>query len=264
LPKRERFEESSARDIREDIMRVFAILAALLIAAPAVAQEKYVNSDASVRTILSYKLQASAVQKHLPEGWEVDAASSGPAAGSNLRITFIETLWGEDAQGKPMAPNRTITVGIPAKKKDGNGLLLIGGLTATGAPGAYGVYARASITSQRALRIDSEGAAVVEESWDTKGDNGDAISLQLSYVRGTAERGKIDARVYSGAKPEFYRIYRYTQAVDVLRAAGTDRVKAFTFKASGQKLGTLFDGSEQLVSIVALPYYSRQVYLPGS
>jgi len=33
-------------------------------------------------------------------------------------------------------------------------------------------------------------------------------------------------------------------------------------QASGDKLGLLFDGSQQLVSVTAIPYYSRQVYLP--
>jgi hypothetical protein len=72
--------------------------------------------------------------------------------------------------------------------------------------------------------------------------------------------------MYSGAKPGFYRIYRYTQATDVLRGAGTaaERLKSFTFKGEGPKLASLFDGSEQLISITAIPYYSRQVFLPGS
>jgi hypothetical protein len=88
----------------------------------------------------------------------------------------------------------------------------------------------------------------------------------MHYVRGVAAAEKIDVRVYSGAKPEFYRIYRYTQAADVVRGPGaaSERVKSFAFKATGPKLAPLFDGSEQLVSVVAVPYYSRQVHLPGS
>jgi len=72
-------------------------------------------------------------------------------------------------------------------------------------------------------------------------------------------------RYYSAAKPEFYRIYRYTQAADVLRGEGTapDRIKSYAFKAFGPKLGPLFEGAE-VVSITAVPYYSRQVFLPSS
>lgn len=245
-------------------MRACVVFAALLCATPALAQEKFVNSDASVRTILTFKAPAATVQKLLPDGWEVD----GSAGGSNLRITLIEGVWGEDAAGKPTPTARTITVGIPARKKGAEvgGLMLVGGLTTGAPPGAYGVYARATTTSQRTLRTGPDGVATTEEVWDAKGENGDAMQLQLQYVRGTPVRGKVDVRVYSGAKPEFYRIYRYTQATDVVRGEGVpaERVKSFTFKASGPKLAPLFDGSEQLVSITAVPYYSRQVFLPGS
>jgi len=249
-------------------MRAFAVFGLLLLAAPAVAQEKFVSSDASVRTILDFKAPAAAVQKLLPGGWELDSPSSGSATGSNLRITFSEGVWGEDAQGKPTPTGRTITVGFLAKKKGAEvgGLMLVNGLTAGAAPGAYGVYAKASTTSQRTLRTGADGATTVEEVWDAKAENGDAVQLQLQYVRAPAVRGKVDLRVYSGAKPEFYRIYRYTLATDALRGVGTagDRVRAFTFKASGPKLAPLFDGSEQLVAITSVPYYSRQVFLPGS
>ena len=75
-------------------MRGFVLLVgALLLGTPAIAQEKFVISDASVRTILNYKAPSTAVQKLLPDGWEVDLPSSGPSAGANLRITFIDGVW---------------------------------------------------------------------------------------------------------------------------------------------------------------------------
>jgi hypothetical protein len=44
--------------------------------------------------------------------------------------------------------------------------------------------------------------------------------------------------------------------------AGTDRAQKCLFKAAGGKLSQIFDGSEQLVGITSLPFYSRQVSLP--
>jgi hypothetical protein len=160
--------------------------------------------------------------------------------------------------------NRTIVIGVPAMKKGAEvgGQMIFGGLTTGTPPGPYGVYARASTTMRRELRTGADGAVLVEETWNSKADNGDAVELHLQYVRGIAATSKIDVRTYSGTKPEFYRIYRYTQAADVLRGAGaqSDRVKSFTFKASGPTLSPLFDGTEQIVSITALPYYSRQIF----
>jgi hypothetical protein len=250
-------------------MRVLAAVAASLLAAPALAQEKHVVTDASVRTMFSFKAPAAAVEKLLPAGWQVDAPTSGAAAGANLRITSIDGVWALDPEGKPQ-PNtgRNVTVGVPVKRKDSEvrGQMLFGGFTTGPAPGVYSVFAKASISSERTFRTSADGVATVEEAWDIKGEGGDAIQYQMHYVRGVAAAEKIDVRVYSGAKPEFYRIYRYTQAADVVRGAGAapERVKSFAFKATGPKLAPLFDGSEQLVSVVAVPYYSRQVHLPGS
>ena len=54
------------------------------------------------------------------------------------------------------------------------------------------------------------------------------------------------------------------QAADIVQstATGTDRAQKYLFKATGGKLSQIFDGSEQLVSITSLPFYSRQVSLP--
>jgi hypothetical protein len=250
-------------------VRPFVFFGALLLTTSALAQEKHVSTDASVRTMLNFKAPASAVEKLLPAGWQVEAPASGPAAGANLRITFIDGVWAHDAEGKPQpATGRNITVGVPVKRQgtEIRGQMLFGGFTTGAAPGVYSVFAKSNTTSQRTFRTSADGVATVEEVWDAKSDGGDAIQYQLNYVRGVAAAEKIDVRIYSGAKPEFYRIYRYTQAADVVRGAGAtpERVKSFTFKATGPKLAPLFDGTEQLVSIVALPYYSRQVYLPGS
>ena len=79
-------------------------------------------------------------------------------------------------------------------------------------------------------------------------------------------RGYQESLVYSGAKPDFYRVYRFEQATDVVRSTvtGVDRAQNVSFRASGRQLTPLFDGSEQLISITAIPWYSRQIFLPGT
>ena len=83
--------------------------------------------------------------------------------------------------------------------------------------------------------------------------------LTLCSVRGEAE-----AKVHSAAKPDFYRIYQIEQAADVARSTstGVDRVTKFSFEALGPKLAPLFEGSQELVSITSVPFYSRSIYVP--
>jgi hypothetical protein len=57
----------------------------------------------------------------------------------------------------------------------------------------------------------------------------------------------VEAKIHSAIKPDFYRIYRIEQAVDVVRSV------------PARQFSQLFDGSEQLISITSLPWYSREV-----
>ena len=132
------------------------------------------------------------------------------------------------------------------------------------APGPYGNFSAAKGIMSRTLRINDEGRSRAEESWDFEGETGDSIRLEIQFVRGIAVRRNAEVRVHSAIKPEFYRIYRIEEAVDVVRSGTerSDRVQRCFFKASGPRLSPLFDGSEQLISIASLPWVSRRVFVP--
>jgi hypothetical protein len=72
----------------------------------------------------------------------------------------------------------------------------------------------------------------------------------------TAAREK-ELRVYSQSKPEFFRIYRFEQGVDVVRGASTDRNGCKVTFAAGE-LSPLFDGTEQLISVTSVPFISAK------
>ena len=71
------------------------------------------------------------------------------------------------------------------------------------------------------------------------------------------------SKTYSSSKPDFFRIYRLEQAIDVINASsGRNRIVQIALKAKGALFGSILDGSEQLVSVTSIPYYARQIYLP--
>ena len=67
-------------------MRAFMFGLLLLTAGPALAAEKYVGSNVDVLTILAFKVADAAVQKFLPEDWEVEFAATGLARDVNLHL----------------------------------------------------------------------------------------------------------------------------------------------------------------------------------
>jgi hypothetical protein len=249
-------------------MRSLLLVAALVLAHPALAQEKVVGNNVDVRTLLAFKASDAAVQKMLPEGWEVNSPAAGATKGFNLGITLIDQVVQQDSDGKSVNTYQGAALTVPVKKKgtDISGTMVIGGLmTPPNVPGAYGVFLPAKSMIERKQRT-ADGKTTVDETWQLTGEAGNAIEVELQYQRGTPARGKVEAKVFSGAKPDFYRIYRFELASDVARSTATDvdRVSKVSLKATGAKIAPLVDGSQQLIAVTSVPWYARQVSLPGS
>ncbi len=245
----------------------FALL--LLAAVPAAAQdkEKLAAIDNSVRTVVTFKAPTAAVQKLLPAGWEIQAATEGPDKGANLALYLIDFQLGQDPTGKPLTGRPVLALVVPARKTGSDvtaGVIPGGYIAQAGVPGPYSNFVAGKVTVERKSHTDNDGKAVIDEKWEIKGDDGASLEFQIQFVRGVPVREKTETKYYSSAKPEFYRIYRVEQGTDVVRstATGTDRATHLSFNVSGGKLAPLFDGTEQLISVTSLPLFSRAIYLP--
>jgi len=243
----------------------FVVLATTLHAAAA--GEKLVGTYGEERALLRFKVSDATVQKFLPEGWQASPDTAGPSKDANLNVVFVDVFSAQNPDGKPEDPYRVAAVVIPAKKKGTEATvpMVVTGLASPSyAPGAYGAFSPAGATIDRHVHTDPSGKSNIEETWEFKADGGDLVQLQLQYDRGALTRSKLETTPHSAANPEFYRIYRIEQAADIVRSTptGTDHAQKFIFKATGGKLSQIFDGSEQLISITSLPFYSRQVSLP--
>jgi hypothetical protein len=251
------------------IVRSFVLAAglAMLCGPDASAQERLVATYGEARTNLAFRVPDAIVQKILPPGWLSSPFAAGPSKGANLTVTFMDWLTVQEPDGSPGKTYRSVGVSAPAKR---NGTNVTVSMSITGlsspagyAPGPYKNSVTAKSTVVRTLRTDDQDVSTAEEAWRFEGESGDSIELDLEFVRGMAVRSKLETTVHSAPHPDFYRIYRVEQAADAIRGAdGTDRVQRYLFKASGPFLSTVFDGSEQLVSITSLPWFSRQAFLP--
>jgi hypothetical protein len=251
-----------------NIMRHLFVAALVLAISPAVAEEKLSATDLSVRTALAFRAPDAVVQKLLPAGFELNTPTAGPNKGANFGITLIDYLMVQDPEGKPLPPRTTIAMNIPSKKTatgEAVGLVFSGLIGQAAVPGPYGVFGAAKITVDRQSHTDADGKSIIDETWEAKADDGSMLEITLQFARGVPVRGKVEAKLHSGGKPEFYRIYKFEQAADVARstATGIDRVSKFAIKATGPRFAPLFNGSEQLISITSVPSYARSVYVPA-
>lgn len=248
-------------------MRTLLSIVLALSVAPTFAQEKFSGSNIDTRIGVAFKANEAAVRKLLPDGWEISPAASGPSQGSNLSITLVNMQTALDADGKPTTPYRGVAVTVPAKKKGSDAtvpMVSAGLFTSNYAPGAYGVFLPARVSVDRKTSIALDGKTVVDETWQVRADGGHSFDIHVQFVAGVPTPGKVDQKVYSAAKPDFFRIYRFEMASEVVRSVPTnvDRVTQISFKAAGSKLGPVFDGA-QVISVTSIPWYSRQVYLPA-
>src|SRR5262249_3718528 len=181
-----------------------AALLALTAAANAVpAGEKFVGAVGGQRTLLAFKVPDAAVQKLLPEGWEASRFNTGPSKNANLTVVFVDHVTVQNPDGTPAETFRAAALSIQAKEKgtDATVPMVVAGLaTPNYAPGPYGTNALASVTVDRHVHTNPTGKSNVEESWEFKGDGGDAIQLQLQYIRGVAVRSKVEAMPHSAVK----------------------------------------------------------------
>ena len=246
-----------------------AALAALAISAKA---ETFVEHSAEARMQLDFVVPDAALKKFLPAGFEPNVATAGAAKDCNLRMIFIDRVDITKQDGSPAEPgsNQLVYLAIPIKQTGANtlGQMLIFGLTADAkdAPGPFGVYVHAP--DHRMSRSTSGGAgkpAMTEERWAFAAPSGERMELNLRYERGTARKASQETKFWSSVNPNFYQIFKIEQGLDIMRNATVpvrDRVAELSYKATGGKIVPLFDGTERVVSIDALHWYNRGVYLP--
>src|SRR2546428_432428 len=117
---------------------------------------------------------------------------------------------------------------------------------------------------EQSIKATDNEPATVSERWEVRDQSGGTVTLALEYTRALPARNKGEAKVYGGPDPVFFRIYRTDAGADVLRSVptGVDRVKKLSLRVTIPDLKKAFDGSEQIVSVTAIPWYGREVALP--
>jgi len=248
-----------------------ALAVGVLVGSTASAQTP-IESSVESRFQLDLHVPDGALAAFLPPGWSVNVATQGPAKDANLRVIFVDRLTVNGAGGKPLGTsgsNRLVYLAAPVKDPSGaSAQMVIGGLTEDPAdvPGPFGVYLAA--TTHTMGRSTSSGAGPILESqdWVFAAATGERLEMHVKYERGVAARNApSETRFYSAKNPAAFQISRQEQVLDILRNVTTmppDRVRDFSFKASGGRYAKLFDGTETMLSWDNILWISRSVLVP--
>ena len=249
------------------------LLGALALAAasgPARA-ENLLEFSAETQMQLDFHVPDAALAAMLPDGFVPSIASAGPAKDANLRMVFIDRgdITGPDNKPLPRSSNQLVYLIIPIKQVATGtvGQLVLAGITGdpADAPGPFGVYLPASQHRMARATVAEGGTTLTEENWEFTAASGEHMEIHLKYERRGAPKAAAELKFFSGQDPAKYQIFKYERGLDIMRNATVnvgDRVKEFSYKASGGRIAKLFDGSEKVLSIDAIHWSNRATYAP--
>ena len=232
--------------------------------------ETLVQQNVDTRVVLAFRVGHAGLERWLHAPWQVDPVATGPSKGANLTVSFIDRLLNQDGEGKVAAEPATRLVALVVPVKHGQtgetALFDIREYNAgpQGVPGPYKTGVSATIRREATLQGADLAPGAGSEMWEVKESGGGLIEFRVEYQRGIPSRTKPEVKLHSAVYPSFFRIYRPDVGTDMVKStpAGIDRVRSYQFRVTVPELRPLFDGTEQLVSIVVLPWYVRQVFLP--
>lgn len=252
-------------------VRMVLAASALVVSTEYARAQTMVEYSAEARFQLDLQVPEAAVKAFLPPGWTLNVSTQGAAKDANLRAIFVDRLTINGPDGKPVGKgsNRLVYLAAPVKDPGGaTAQLVIGGLTAdpADAPGPFGLYLLATThTMQRSTSASGAGSALDSQDWVFAAATGERLEMHIKYERIGGNKGNPnEVRFYSAKRPSFYQISKQEQVLEILRNVTTmppDRVKEFSFKASGGSYAKLFDGTERVVSWDNIPWINRSVFL---
>jgi hypothetical protein len=240
------------------------------LAGPAGA-ESLIEFSAETQMQLDFHVPDAALAAMLPAGWEPNIAPAGPAKDANLRMVFIDRgdITGPDNKPLGRGSNQLVYLIIPIKQASTGtvGQMVIAGITVdpADAPGPFGVYLPAAAHRMERSTVAGTGPTLTEEHWEFTAAAGERMEVHLRYERRGAPKAAADVKFFSATNPSTYQIFKYERGLDIMRNATVnvaDRVKEFSYKASGGRIGALFDGTERVLSIDAIHWSNRATYAP--
>ncbi|MGP6087164.1 hypothetical protein [Antarctobacter jejuensis] len=236
--------------------------------ATAATAETPIGSVVESRVLVGLTVDPAKMNAVMPEGWESFPFPSGPFKGANAMVSFLDGHLVLDTEGNPASPAQRTTaallgLGKPPQSKDVRLFVL---MVYTDNPEAnrYGSTHTASITHSRSLSGNSDGTRLQTETWAVAPEDGGEINLSLSYTLGTPRWGTGSSKGFSAEDTDFYVAQTYEQMADVAMSAAMGKPLSgeITLEATAAGLAALLDGQQEIVAVVNIPYYRRELSIP--
>ena len=253
------------------LIGTLVIAAWLLVPATQAGAETLIGSNVDNRINVYLRVGQAELQGWLPAPWQVNPLPKGPLKETNLIMVFVDRLLSQDAQGKPAAGGtfRAVALVVPAKhpQTGESALFVIRIYTPHEDLDLYNPYknsVRATIRREYTFKGADLSPGTASDLWELRDSTGGMLEFRIEYQRAVPSRAKPEYKPRSSVEPTFFRIYRVDQGMDLIKSipAGIDRVQSYQLHVTVPELRKLFDGTEKVVGILAIPWYVRKLFLP--
>jgi hypothetical protein len=243
-----------------------------------VTELRYSDGIAAARTMIALEADASALQRRLPNGWELapyagDDLRGTSLRGANMLVPFHEVyaVRTHDSHATGLQQLSYVVFISQAREQATGQLAHLHWFTYTedpaGVPGKYGDGALARITRSQTFSKERRGDTHVREIFSAVAESGE-VHLSLAYEQGGelviwATPAEPNLPLRAAADTRIVRWYQEDQVMNVVRSdpLGVNRVSELALDVKGE-LDDVFDGNERVVAVVIQRPYMRQVYVP--
>jgi hypothetical protein len=239
----------------------------------------YSGGIAAARTMIALEGNSAALQRRLPDGWELapysgDDLRGTSLKGANMLVPFHEVYAVRAKEGQTPGLHQVSYVAFvsQARNQATDELTHVHWLAYTedpaGVPGKYGDAKLAHVTRSQSFTKEQRGETQIRETFSAVADSGE-VHLSLAYEQGdmvmwvSAERPNLPLR--AAADPSVVRWYQEDQVLNVVRSdpMKINRVSEISLTVKGE-LEDVFDGNERVIGVIIQRPYMRQVYVPST
>lgn len=226
--------------------------------------ETLAGRNIDTRFMLAFAADGDRIGAMLPAGWSAIGFPTGPLKGANLLVGLEERHLGMTDDGKPANPPRSRAAAVMALAKGDEGvrLYILKVLTSNAGYDLYPDAIHALATRESHLEGPENGTRQ-SEVWSFGTETG-RLDVFLDFEVGIGSWTSNEARPYSASDPSVSWIFRYDQLVDLVMSApaGKPLVGKFAISTDLPGFAGLLNGNEDLVGILSIPVYVREVYAP--
>lgn len=246
--------------------RILLLALGSLVCAQASAAETLSGSNVDNRVLVAVNAPSQAIQELLPQGWTSVPFPGGPLEGANVLFVFVDSLLQRNADGEPLTPatRRALALASLGKQGDAVRVFVLRIYTTTPETDPYEVNVAADISRTTTLEGPANDGRNKTEEWVVQTSGQNALRFALDYTTGKRNWAPAEAFPHSAANPDFSRIYRINQLTDLVSSKALGKASSGTFSLTSDlpDLSAVLDGSEEIMAVIDVPMYVRDVFLP--